>query len=189
MTGITKTTINMKNPTFYRWLAGAALLGMAALLSAQAPVRQKTDGNLRPFWKCRLPAGTFLIPIDRISNVSTHQYVVQGAGRVWEMVLADSSSSIARFYYMEPASSLRNPATGDATLKYTEDALDQAAKATNSEEIWRRVVKEYPHATHAHTVEYRLEDIETMQKIYSHLSESWTSGKGGEVQVGNNNNS
>lgn len=174
----------MKTQISHRWLAGAAILAMAALLSAQAPVRQKSDGSLRPFWKCRLPAGTFLVPLDRVSNVSTHEYVVQGAGRVWEMVVADDSSSIARFYYMEPASSLRNPVTGDATLKYTENALDDAAKQTHSEEVWRRVVKEYPHATHAHTVEYRLADIETMQKLYAHLSGCWTAGKGGEITVG-----
>lgn len=174
----------MKISPPYRWLAGAAILAMTALLSAQAPVRQKTDGSLRPFWKCKMPAGSFLIPLDRISNVSTHEYVVQGAGRVWEMVVADGSSSIARFYYMEPASTLRNPAMGDSTLKYTENALEAAAKKTNSEEVWKRVVKEYPHATHAHTVEYRLEDIETMQKLYTHLTDCWTAGKAGEVKVG-----
>jgi len=175
----------MKTPPSFRWLTGMAILGMGVMLFAQAPVRQTLDGVIRPFWKCKMPGGTFLIPLDRISNVSTHEYVVQGAGRVWEMVVADHSSTIARFYYMESASKLKDPVvTGESGLKYTEAVLEKAAKATGTEEIWKRVVKEYPHATHAHTVEYRLEDIKTMNRLFDHLSECWTLDKPGEINVG-----
>lgn len=174
----------MNVPPSFRWLAGIAVLGMSVVLFAQSPVRPTMDGVIRPFWKCTMPGGTFLVPIDRISNVSTHEYVVHGAGRVWEMVVSDDSSTIARFYYMESASNLKNPATGDSALKYTEEALEKAAKATDTEEVWRRVVKEYPHATHAHTVEYRLEDIKTMHRLFEHLSDCWTLAKPGKIVVG-----
>ena len=174
----------MKIPFAYRWLAWLGILATSVLLCAQAPVRQSTDGGIRPFWKCSLPAGQFLVPIDRISNVSTHEYLVQGAGRVREMVVSDDSSTIARFYYMEPAAQLTNPVTGDSTRKYTEEALEKTAEFTGTEPVWKRVMKEYPHATHAHTVEYRLEDIKTMQKLFAHLEDCWTHGKGGEIQVG-----
>ena len=131
-----------------------------------------------------MPSGTFLIPMDRIVNVSTHQYVVQGAGRVWEMVLADDSSAVTRFYYMEPVSKATNPVSGDDTVKYTEDALKEVAEGTDTEEVWRRVVKEYPHATHAHTVEYRFEDRKTLDKVFQHLSDCWTTGRPGEIKIG-----
>ena len=174
----------MNLPPSLRWLAGAAVLGMTVVLLAQAPVRQSVDGVIRPFWKCNLPGGTYLLPLDRISNVSTHEYVVQGAGRVWEMIVSDDSSSIARFYYMESASRLKDPVvTGESGLKYTEAALEKAAKATQTEEVWKRVVKEYPHATHAHTVEYRLEDIKTMHLLFDHLTGCWTYGRPGEINV------
>ncbi len=175
----------MKFPPSLPWLVGAAVIGMTVLLSAQAPVRPTVDGTLRPFWRAQLPAGTFLVPLDRVSNVSTHEYVVQGAGRVWEMVVSDDSSTIARFYYMESASRLKDPLiTGESGLKYTEAALEKAAKATETEEIWRRVVKEYPHATHAHTVEYRLEDVKTVHRLFDHLSDCWTQGKPGQINIG-----
>lgn len=174
----------MNIPPSLRWLTGAAILATTVLLCAQAPVHPEVDGTIRPFWKAVLPAGTWLIPLDRISNVSTHEYVVQGAGRVWEMVVSDESSTIARFYYMESASNLKNPVTGESGLKYTEEALNKAAKETDTEEIWRRVVKVYPQATHAHTVEYRLEDIKTMHRLHQHLTNCWTTGKGGTVTVG-----
>ena len=174
----------MNLPPSLRWLAGAAVLGMTVVLLAQAPVRQSVDGVIRPFWKCNLPGGTYLLPLDHISNVSTHEYVVQGAGRVWEMIVSDDSSSIARFYYMESASRLKDPVvTGESGLKYTEAALEKAAKATQTEEVWKRVVKEYPHATHAHTVEYRLEDIKTMHLLFDHLTGCWTYGRPGEINV------
>lgn len=175
----------MKVPPPLRWLAGAAILGMSVMLFAQSPVRQSVDGVLRPFWKCNMQGGTYLVPLDRVSNVSTHEYVVQGAGRVWEMVVSDDSSTIARFYYMESASLLKDPiVTGESGLKYTEAALEKAAKATQTEEIWKRVVKEYPHATHAHTVEYRLEDIKTMHLLFDHLSDCWMHGRPGTINVG-----
>ena len=167
-----------------RWVIAAGLLGGVVLLSAQAPLRETADGKIRPFWKCRMPSGTFLVPMDRIVNVSTHQYVVQGAGRVWEMVLADDSSAVARFYYMEPVSKVSNPVTGDDAVKYTEDALKEVADSTDTEEVWRRVVKAYPYATHAHTVEYRFEDRKTLEKVFQHLSDCWTTGRPGEIKVG-----
>lgn len=167
-----------------RWLIGAGLLASVVLLSAQAPLRETEDGKIRPFWKCSMPSGTFLVPMDRIVNVSTHQYVVQGAGRVWEMALADDSSAVARFYYMEPVSKATNPITGENAVKFTEDALKEVADSTDTEEVWRRVVKEYPHATHAHTVEYRFEDRKTLEKVFQHLSECWTTGRPGEIKVG-----
>jgi hypothetical protein len=166
------------------WLIAAGLLAAVALLSAQAPLREANDGKIRPFWKCRMPSGTFLVPVDRIANVSTHQYVVQGAGRVWEMVVADDSSAVARFYYMEPASKVSNPVTGDDAVKYTEDALKEVTESTDTEEVWRRVVKAYPYATHAHTIEYRFEDRKTLEKVFQHLSECWTTGRPGEIKVG-----
>lgn len=86
---------------------------------------------------------------------------------------------------MESASKLKDPVvTGESGLKYTEAVLEKAAKATGTEEIWKRVVKEYPHATHAHTVEYRLEDIKTMNRLFDHLSECWTLDKPGKINVG-----
>lgn len=165
------------------WLAAGVALAAVTLLCAQAPLRESKDGRIRAFWECELPAGRYLLPLDRIVNVSTHEYLVQGAGRVWEMVVADESSAVARFYYMEPASKLANPVTGDQSAKFTDTALNEVAKTTDSEEVWRRVVKEYPHATHAHTVEYRLADRETLERLYKHLEDCWTTGRAGKVKI------
>jgi hypothetical protein len=166
------------------WLGGLAFAATVVLLYAQAPLQQSKNGTVRPFWQCHMPSGSFIIPLDRVSNISTHQYVVQGAGRVWEIVLADGSSSIARFYYMETASELSNPVTGDDTVRYTEMALEEVSKETDSEEVWRRVVKEYPHATHAHTVEYRFQDRLTLNKVFQHLRACWMEDRAGEIEVG-----
>ena len=152
-------------------------LGATAWLGAQGSLRPTRDGMLRPFWECTTPAGTFVVPLDRISNVSTHQFIVQGAGRVWEVVIADDSSSIARFYYMEPASKMETPVTGDDTARYTEEALKEAAQETKTDRVWEKVVKTYPDATHAHTVEYRLESRKALTKLFEHLRESWMAGR------------
>lgn len=118
-----------------------------------------------------------MVPLDRISNVSTHQYVVQGAGRVWEVVIADDSSSIARYYYMESASKQQNPATGEAASRYTEEALEKAAGHTKTEKVWEKVVKSYPDATHAHTVEFRLAKQESLTTLFEHLRDNWQAGR------------
>ena len=53
-------------------------------------------------WRCTLPGGAYMVRISSIVSVSQHQYLVDGAIRVYEVTIATDSSTQARFYYIEP---------------------------------------------------------------------------------------
>ena len=54
------------------------------------------------FWKASLPGGEYMVALNSISSIAKHTYIVDGAARVYEVTVADKSSAIARFYFIEP---------------------------------------------------------------------------------------
>ena len=43
-----------------------------------------------------------MVSLSSISSIAKHTYIVDGAARVYEVTVADKSSAIARFYFIEP---------------------------------------------------------------------------------------
>jgi hypothetical protein len=47
------------------------------------------------------------------------------------------------------------------------------------------VQKDYPLSTHAHTVEYRLETLDDLNRLYGSVKRSWLTGKGARFTIVN----
>ncbi|HUF62686.1 MAG TPA: hypothetical protein VMN36_11475 [Verrucomicrobiales bacterium] len=137
------------------------------------------------FWECALDGGSFLIPLDHIVTVSQHEYVVDGVARVYEATLSTNSSIVARFYFLEPAG-------GDSTLTSSREALnraqsflEEASGRAGVDPVWKKVVKNYPTTTHAHTVEYRLQQKSDVARIYSSIRRCLRTGRGTQISIRN----
>jgi hypothetical protein len=63
------------------------------------------------------------------------------------------------------------------------EVADTVAERTGTEKVWRKVQKDYPIATHAHTVEYRLQSKEDVQQIHASVKGAWMSGRGRSIRV------
>ena len=63
------------------------------------------------------------------------------------------------------------------------EIADTAAERTGTDKVWRKVHKDYPIATHAHTVEYRLQFKEDLQSIHGSVKGAWMSGRGRTIRV------
>jgi hypothetical protein len=50
-------------------------------------------------------------------------------------------------------------------VEQAERLLKEGADKTG-QDVWKRVVKNYPTTTHARTVEYRVENLDQLTKIY-----------------------
>ena len=154
----------MAHPLKTVWFS--ALLLALSLLPAQAA-----------FWRCELPGGIYVVSLPAVSSVSTHEYVVDGAVRVTELTIGANSAVVARFYYLEPMVAKSPIGFGQSLIDKAQEKVQEGASRTGMEEVWQKVVKNYPTTTHAHTVEYRLESVDQITQIEKSLETAWRTNK------------
>jgi len=157
------------------------LLAFSALAHAQTPGPSPETTEAAPsdrgVWRAELPGGTFIAALSSITTVSTHEYVVDGTARVTEVSVGMIGSVQARFYFIEPNTPSTPDGIGQSTINFVQDKLTEAADRTGTD-VWKKVVKKYPEATHAHTVEYRLDSKQSLAKLFKSLETSWLRGRG-----------
>src|SRR5215210_5374856 len=117
-------------------------------------------------WRCELPGGIYSVALRSIVSVSSHEYVVDAAARVTEVNIDTNGSMTARFYFMEPNTLTSPLGVGQSTLDKVQELAKEAADRTGQSDLWRKVVKNYPTTTHAHTIEYRLDSKEQLKKLF-----------------------
>ena len=139
---------------------------------------QMSDREARNgFWEANLPGGSYLVALGRISSVSRHKYVLDGAVIVDEVTVDTTGQALARFYFITPIT-VSGP--GAAASQATERALaliDGAARRAGTD-VQDMVVKKYPLTTHAKNVEYRLLSEQQLSTLYSSVKTAWVTGKG-----------
>lgn len=152
------------------WLAMLGLLAWAT----NAPAA---------FWKCELPGGTYVVSLPAISSASTHEYLVDGVVRVTEVTVATTGSVVARFYYLEPVTTQSPIGLGQSVIDKVQEKMIEGAERTGVEPPWKKVVKNYPTSTHAHTVEYRLDTKEQLKKLFNNLESAWRANRESSFKV------
>lgn len=131
----------------------------------------------RRFWQANLDGGHYMVAIDRISSVSRHSYVLDGAVIVDEVTVDTLGQALARFYFLRPVTGeLPGSAAGRLTDRGRE-LLDQAGRRAGTD-VHNMVMKKYPETTHARTVEYRLMSEQELTGLYNSLKSAWESGRG-----------
>lgn len=132
--------------------------------------------NVRPMWRAELPGGSYDVALASISSVSTHEYVVSRAVRVFELTIGTNSSVEARFYFVEPLKVKTPDGVGQGVVDNIQDKLQQGvqrATGETNEPLLNGVVKDYPTTTHAHTVEYRIASRDDVTKMFKSIELAW----------------
>jgi len=135
------------------------------------------------FWRCELPGGVFVVSLASLASVSIHEYVVDGAARVTELTIATNSAVVARFYFLEPMIPKSPVGIGQTLLDKAQQRVQEGANRTGMEEVWKKVVKNYPATTHAHTVEYRLDSVEQVKKLQNSLENAWRANAETQIKL------
>jgi hypothetical protein len=146
------------------------------------PAPQQPVNSPRPIWRCNMPGGTYQVLLSAMVGVSSHEYVVDGAARVTEVNVDTGGQLAVRFYYIEPAVTAGPSGIGAATIGKVQSLLTEAAERSGTD-AWKKVVKSYPVTTHARTVEYRVADRESLNKIFASASRCLTTGRPEEVNI------
>ncbi|MCE9519448.1 MAG: hypothetical protein K8R87_07845 [Verrucomicrobia bacterium] len=157
---------------------------LASLASAQttpptpAPA-PATDSNNPNFWQASFTnGGHYLVKLNHINCASKHQYISDGVARVVEVTIGTDTAVVARFYFFEPAGKDTPLNAGQILLNRAQDTAQQAAARVSPNAARLNVVKNYPASTHAHTVEYSVQDEATINSLYASLLAAISSGRG-----------
>lgn len=142
---------------------------------------KESDGPRR-FWQASLPGGHYMVALDRISNISMHEYVLDGNLVVNEVTVDTTGRAIARFYYIEPLTDSMDRSEVTRTLDKGRELLDRAGQRVGSD-AHNMAQKSYPTTTHAGMVEYRILDLRDLDALYGSLRKSWESGKGRKLTI------
>ena len=129
--------------------------------------------SIIPMWVCNMPAGAYIVALRSVVSISTQQYLIDGHTQVTELDIDTTGCALARFYYLEPNTPSNTPlGIGSGTIGTAQQLLQQGADATN-QDVWQKVIKNYPMTTHAKTIEYRVQDKSTLTAIQTSLQTAW----------------
>lgn len=155
----------------------------------------KDEETKDPWWDCTLPGGNFTVHIGKITSVSMHQYIVkaptQSAGatplpsRVYEVNVATDTAQVTRFYYIESAVDGGQSNIVKTGIDRLNDVAGRLADKTGSAKFWHLVQKDYPQTTHAHTVEFRLDSKEDLDRLFGSVKRCWMVGRGARFTIVN----
>ncbi len=136
------------------------------------------EAGLRGFWEIELAGGKFLARLNTITSISQHQYIVDGAARVFEVTVDTSGSQTARFYYIEAVGEGSPLSIGKNAIDRIKSVAEGVTSRAGADEVWTQVVKNYPTTTHARTAEFRVDSKEVLDIIYKHVHRFWAEEKG-----------
>ena len=145
----------------------------------EQPDSQTTDKESRiNFWEANLPGGNYLVALGRISSVSRHKYVLDGAVIVDEVTVDTTGQALARFYFITPISAGGGAGAAAAEAADRAMALVDGAARRAGTDVQDMVVKKYPLTTHSKAIEYRLLSEQQLNVLYQSVKTAWVSGKG-----------
>ncbi|MCF7667989.1 MAG: hypothetical protein K9M60_04325 [Akkermansiaceae bacterium] len=166
------------------WLSfGHALMAQE---TPTAPEKPSDSASANRFWQATLGGGHYMVALDRISSVSRHKYVLDGALIVDEVTVDALGQSLARFYFITPIS---DAVKGNGAAAVVSSAVDRGremidkAAATAGAAVHEMVVKKFPETTHARTIEFRLLSEAELTGLYDSVRAAWESGRGRKFAV------
>lgn len=156
--------------------------------AAPAAPSDKTEDSPQSnrFWQATLPGGHYMVALDRISSVSRHSYVLDGALIVDEVTVDALGQALARFYFISPitdaASGSGVGAAASRVAGRGSELLDKAGRTTGTG-VHEMVVKKFPETTHARTIEYRLLSAEELTSLHNSVRTAWENGRGRKFTI------
>lgn len=129
------------------------------------------------FWEANLSGGSYVVALGRISSVSRHKYVLDGALIVDEVTVDTTGQALARFYFITPIAAGGPGAAATEAARRATELIDGAARRAGTD-VQDMVVKKYPLTTHAKTIEYRVFSEEQLSVLYRSVKKAWQDGDG-----------
>lgn len=171
-------------------LTAVSLASLAPLHAQnQRPANEETTSDTvqkNRFWQASVGGGHYMVALDRISAISRHQYVLDGAVIVDEVTVDALGQALVRFYFISPISdAMGGNATGKAAARIADrgrELVERGAQIAGTG-VHNMVVKKFPETTHARTVEYRVLSETELSGLYNSVRTAWESGRGRKFAI------
>jgi hypothetical protein len=161
-------------------------LGLARLPAQDAtPTPTATPGTngILALWRCTSPGGTYEVALRSIVSVSSCEYLVDAVARVHEVNIDTTGNMAVRFYFIEPVTPNSPIGLGQSTIDKVQEIAAEVADRAGGDEVWKKVVKNYPTTTHAHTIEYRVDSQGDLDAIFTSAEKAFRTGRGEQYTV------
>ena len=168
--------------SYLLFLAALTLLPGMGWAQTSSPTPSATPESYRPLWVAKMPAGNYIVDLNKVTSISKHSYIVDGTMRVTDVTIGTEGSELARFYYLEPNTPQPANGLGQSTVNLLKDKAKDASERVEGTPIWTQVVKNYPTTTHARTIEYRLDSMESLNKLFQNIEDHFRRGSGGTFE-------
>lgn len=131
-----------------------------------APARVTgVEANLVPLiWQAKIKDTTVSVPLVNIEFHGVQAYIVDGATRVRELTISTKAQSLIRIYHIRPLNV-------SSSLNTQAERLREVAEGKIAEDL-DQPVKVFPVTTHAHMVEYRVEEEGHIEALHAHLEKT-----------------
>jgi len=150
---------------------------LAAVVAQEASPTPAPGQRRRDIWQADMPGGKYTVRLTAITAVSMHEYIVDGAARVTEVNIDTVGTGLVRFYFIEPNTPQTPGGIGQSAVDLIKDRAQEAIARGGGDDVWSKVVKNYPTTTHARTVEYRLATKDSLKKLFASIQDAFINGK------------
>lgn len=145
--------------------------------------RNNASGNVRGIWQATLAGGEYAVSTDRITSVSRHSYLLDGALVVDEVTIDTVGQALARFYHITPVGAQGTAGgTAGAAIERGKGMLDSVGQRAGAD-LENMVIKKYPVTTHAKSIEYRIATQQELTNLFESAKQAWQSGQGGSFSA------
>lgn len=159
-------------------------LGAGAMQAQDtSPTPTPAPGTKIPLWICNTPGGTYEVALRAIVSVSSCEYIADGVVHVDEVNIDTGGNMCVRFYYLEPVTPNSPIGLGQSAVDKAKEIAQQAADRTG-QDVWKKVVKNYPTSTHAHTIEFRVDSKDDLLTIFTSAEKAFRTATAATISVG-----
>lgn len=120
-----------------------------------------------------------MVKINTITSISRQRYLLNGSLNVWELVIDTTGNNAIRIYCIETPGG-KAGMTADLASRVPGMSYVKEAGGLNGTEC---VTKTYPESTHAHSVEFRVQTPEALNKIQKSLMKALSTGRGDTLML------
>src|SRR5690606_16826001 len=103
----------------------------------------KDEADQRRFWQANVSGGHYMVALDRLSDISIHEYVLDGNLIVNEVTIDTTGRALARFYHIRPVTDDMDRSEITRVVDRGRELLDRAGQRAGTE-IHNMAQKKYP---------------------------------------------
>lgn len=154
------------------FLLPALALSLAPICLAEEDDENQPDPRLQ-LWQAKLSdTSKITISVSQIVCVSMHPYMLNGENLVTEVTIDTLGNNSIRFYYVHPDDEKPDYMDPESVVKNAKKRLSQRPSQPKADKSPIASVK-FPEGTYAHTIEYQVSSLETLEDIFKSITSVW----------------